>query len=60
MSLRPRDNQTNIHKRIFIMNLSKRDQQNWLHALTTQPQNPATGLIEWLLGPVKAFFHLVE
>lgn len=38
------------------MKLSKRDQHNWLQALTEQPQNPATGLIEWLLGPVKAFF----
>lgn len=38
------------------MKLSKRDQQNWLHALTTQPKNPETGLVEWLMGPVKAFF----
>ncbi len=38
------------------MNLSKRDLQNWLHALTSQPQNPATGLVDWLLGPLKTFF----
>ena len=38
------------------MKLSKRDQQNWLHAVTSQPHNPATGLVAWLMGPVKAFF----
>ena len=39
-----------------LTNLKKRDLQNWLHALTTQPQNPVTGLADWLMGPVKAFF----
>lgn len=38
------------------MKLSQRDQENWLFALTSQPANPAVGLVDWLLGPVKAFF----
>ena len=38
------------------MKLSDNDLQNWLRALTTQPKTPVDGLVDWLMGPVKAFF----
>jgi DNA-binding CsgD family transcriptional regulator len=45
-----------VKKGSSVMQLSNVDLQNWLAAVTTQPKNPATGLVDWLTGPVKAFF----
>lgn len=37
------------------MKFSPRDQQNWLHAVTTQPRSHV-GLMDWVNGPLKNFF----